>query len=163
MGWQTESVVQLIAGNTIINPNGMFTYSGPPGTGNLSSTQAPTSGTDSFGNHYLSGVSSYGATVATSMVAGALQFYTGSLAGGWSLQGELVTDVLGDLVSTFTGTLSLSGNLTAGDVTCSTINGSPNTGAGSNGGVTSGPSGTVSAFPAAGPNHTHAEAHTHPV
>jgi hypothetical protein len=43
------------------------------------------------------------------------------------------------------------------------INGSSDTGTGSNGGVTSGPSGTVNAFPAAGPNHTHAEAHTHPL
>lgn len=53
------------------------------------------------------------------------------------------------------GNLNVTGTLT--------VNGSTSTGSGSNGGVTSGPSGTVSAFPAAGPNHTHAEAHTHPL
>ena len=56
-----------------------------------------------------------------------------------------------------------SGASITGGLTVDTINGSSSTGSGSNGGVTSGPSGTVNAFPAAGPNHTHAEFHTHPI
>lgn len=39
--------------------------------------------------------------------------------------------------------------------------GSLEVGPADNGGTTSGPSGTVSSFPAAGPNHTHAMSHQH--
>lgn len=56
MGWQTEVVIQLLAGNTIINPNGMFVYSGTPATGNLLFTIAPASTTqDGFGNTVVGG------------------------------------------------------------------------------------------------------------
>ena len=52
MGWQTEAVTVLFAGNTIINPSGIFIYSGAPAAGNLVAAIAPASGTDSFGNAY---------------------------------------------------------------------------------------------------------------
>jgi hypothetical protein len=153
------------AGNTIITATGTFTYSSTPAAGNLVTSDAPASTTaDQFGNQVIGGgVASYGSGTASAQLAGAEAFYTGSLAGGWTLRGELIADTSGDLVSSFPGSLSLSGNLQAADVTASTINGSAATGAGDNGGVTSGPSGTVNAFPAAGPNHTHAEFHHHPI
>jgi hypothetical protein len=56
MGWQTESVVQLIAGNTIINASGDFIYDGSPAAGNLMIALAPAAGTDSFGNAYIKGI-----------------------------------------------------------------------------------------------------------
>jgi hypothetical protein len=65
---------------------------------------------------------------------------------------------------TFGSAVTASGGMSvSGGLTVDTINGSSSTGAGDNGGVTSGPSGTVNAFPAAGPNHTHSEFHHHPI
>lgn len=64
-------------------------------------------------------------------------------------------------VTQATGSLTVGTNLTVTG-TGSSLGGSTSTGVGDNGGVTSGPSGTVSSFPAAGPNHTHAEVHHHP-
>lgn len=58
MGWQ-QSVFQLV----IIEGSagsGLFVYSPSPGLGNLIASITPVSGTDSFGNPYLAGVSSYG-------------------------------------------------------------------------------------------------------
>lgn len=170
MPWQTTSVVQLIAGNTIINANGDFVYSAAPAAGNLVASVAPAAGTDSFGNHYLAGASTYTSTFATSLQAGLVQFYTGSLAGGWTARGSIQTESLGDiLISAVAGRSVITNNNILDDgaggmaVTSLTVNGSANTGSGNNGGVTSGPSGTVNAFPAAGPNHTHAEVHQHPL
>lgn len=175
MPWQTQVAIQLLAGDTIINAAGNFTYSGAPAAGNLSASQAPLPGVDQFGNHYLAGVVSYGSTDATQLVSGFISFYTGSLAGGWVLKATQEFTSVG--VVFFSGGL-LSGNNTlddgagnaaivgaltvSGNLGISTINGSAHTQNGSNGGVTSGPSGTVNAFPAAGPNHTHAEIHNHP-
>jgi hypothetical protein len=51
--------VQLQAGDTIINPNGIFVYSGTPAAGNLIFSAAPAAGTDSFGNAYLEGAAAY--------------------------------------------------------------------------------------------------------
>jgi hypothetical protein len=59
MGWQTQVAVQLQAGNTIINPNGIFTYSGTPAAGNLIFSSAPAAGTDQFGNAYVEGAAAY--------------------------------------------------------------------------------------------------------
>jgi hypothetical protein len=169
VGWQTESVVQLIAGNTIINSAGNFVYSGAPAAGNLAASLAPASGTDIFGNNYLAGVASYGTSIATVLGSGFITFYTGSLAGGWSNQGTIETSAFGDIaIAAAAGREVLTTNNVLDDgaggmaVTSLTVNGSGSTGSGNNGGVTSGPSGTVNAFPAAGPNHTHAEIHQHP-
>jgi hypothetical protein len=150
----TQVFVQLRAGNTIINASGVFTYSGTPAAGNLIATQAPAAGTDSFGNNYLEGVSSYGAAFASALIGGGLIFYTGSLAGGWSAEGELITDTSGDLLSSFTGAFVLSGDLTA-----STINGSADTG-------TALPAGVPTGGPTTGTFSTHAhdfDGHTHPI
>jgi len=171
MGWQTQIAIQLQAGNTIINATADATYSGPPAAGNLSSSKAPASFTDQFGNQGLAGVCSYGATIATQMGSGFITFYTGSLAAGWTAGAIITTDAFGDLViQAASGRSVLTNNNTlddgSGNMAISgslTINGSSTTGSGNNGGVTSGPSGTTNAFPAAGPNHTHAEVHQHPL
>jgi hypothetical protein len=151
---------------------GIFTYSSnPPAAGTLIETAGvQTAGTDPYGNHFVTGHASYAGNFATALNAGFVQFYTGSLAGGWSTTGSITTDSLGDIailaavgrsVITTNNTLDDgSGNMS---VVGLTVNGSSSTGAGDNGGVTSGPSGTVNAFPAAGPNHTHAELHHHPL
>jgi len=72
----------------------------------------------------------------------------------------ILTPAIGRSVTTTNNTLDDGSGGMA--VTSLTVGGSSNTGSGNNGGVTSGPSGTTNAFPAAGPNHTHAEIHQHP-
>jgi hypothetical protein len=75
------------------------------------------------------------------------------------LQGELEADSSGDLISSFLGQLSLSGDLTANDVTASTINGSADTG-------TALPAGVPTGGPTTGTFSTHAhdfDGHTHPI
>ncbi len=152
---------------------GIFTYSSnPPAAGTLvESAGVATGGTDKYGNHFVTGHASYGANFAASLNAGVIQFYTGSLAAGWTAVGELEIDSSGDLfllaatgrsVSTNNNTLDDgAGNMiVAGTLS---VGGSTSTGPGDNGGVTGGPSGTVNAFPAAGPNHTHPEIHHHPL
>jgi hypothetical protein len=164
MGWQTEVVVQLFAGNTIINPNGQFVYNASgPGAGNLIySVTSDGITSDGNGNQVIAdAATTYAATFATAMGQGFVAFYSGSLAGGWTLESSVAGDVAGNLQVNATGQLQLVGS---GGVSVSgsfSVNGSTSTGNGSNGGVTSGPSGTVNAFPAAGPNHTHAEVHSH--
>ena len=56
MPWQVAVVTQLLAGNSIINPNGIFVYNGTPANGNLMFALAPAAGTDSFGNAFIQGV-----------------------------------------------------------------------------------------------------------
>ena len=85
-----------------------FSYSGPPAAGNLVQTSGiVTAGTDSFGNNYLAGASSYSATNATSLDAGFIQLYSGSLAGGWTLQADIETDSSGDLILVCAGSGSI--------------------------------------------------------
>ena len=105
----------------------LFLYSGPPAAGNLLATVVQAAGTDGFGNHYLGGVSSYSAANATSVAAGAVLLYTGTQAGGWTLQGEMeasssagagliLTAALGILLAdavTAASTLDVMGALTA--------------------------------------------------
>jgi hypothetical protein len=43
----------------VINSSGMFVYSGTPAAGNLIASIAPAAGTDSFGNHYVAGFTTY--------------------------------------------------------------------------------------------------------
>lgn len=158
MGWQTTIAVQLQAGNTIINPNGSFTYSSAPAAGNLIASTAPASGTDSFGNHYLQGVAAYGATFAASLNGGFMTLYTGSLSGGWSAGAEIETSASGDIllipstgrqVTTSNNTLDDgSGNMTvAGTLS---VGGSTNTGA-----CNSNLFGLTTSGASAGTAHTH--------
>jgi hypothetical protein len=153
----------LVANRVIISgPGGaLLVYSPTTGAGNLIFSVDAAAGTDSFGNNTLPGATTYASTFATSMNSGFIAFYTGSLAGGWTLVSSVAGDVAGNLQANATGQLQLVGSTGVTISGTLTVNGSTSTGNGSNGGVTSGPSGTVGAFPAAGPNHTHAEAHTH--
>jgi hypothetical protein len=167
---------QVVASRVIIIGTGgeLLVYSPTAGAGTLTASIAAAATTDQYGNHIVQGTASYGSGFATSEQAGIIQFYTGSLAGGWTTTGSITTDSLGDIAllaavgrQVITNNVVIddgSGNLTANSGTFGalTVAGSTNTGSGNNGGVTSGPSGTVSAFPAAGPNHTHAEVHQHP-
>lgn len=59
MPWQTAVAVQLQAGNTIINPSGVFIYSSAPAAGNLIISEAPAAGTDQFGNAFVQGLGIY--------------------------------------------------------------------------------------------------------
>ena len=167
----------------ILNAAGFFLYSGTPANGNLAASIAAVSGTDAFGNAYIAGVASYSGAVIVQLNAGGIgmQAAAGQIAGGYegvisagAAAGQtLITSggnsagdpqaevALASAAVAGTPTVTITNNLTVNGTL--TINGSTSTGTGSNGGVTSGPSGTVNAFPAAGPNHTHAEAHTHPL
>jgi len=71
--------------NFLINSAGAFFYSPTEAAGNLVASSANAAGTDQFGDHYLAGQSSYQGGTATSVAAGVISFYTGSLAGGWAL------------------------------------------------------------------------------
>ena len=156
--------------NFIINSAGAFFYSPSEAAGNLVASIAATAGVDAFGNNYVTGHASYAAGFAASLNAGFVQCYTGSLAGGWTAGASIQTDAFGDIfILASAGRSVTTNNNTLDDgaghmtVTGLTVNGSTSTGVGDNGGVTSGPSGTVSSFPAAGPNHTHNETHHHPL
>lgn len=59
MGWQTEVVAQLQAGDTVINSSGTFVYSGTPAHGNLIASIAPAAGTDPYGNAFPEGITAY--------------------------------------------------------------------------------------------------------
>ena len=103
---------------------GIFTYSSSPGAAGtlIESASVATAGTDQYGNHFVTGHASYAAGFAASLNAGFVQFYTGSLSGGWTASATIETDSLGDIlliassgrsVSTIDNTLDDgSGNLT---------------------------------------------------
>jgi len=118
---------------------GIFTYSSnPPAAGTLiESASVESAGTDAYGNNFVVGHASYAGNFAASLSSGYINFYTGSLAGGWSVSGTIQTDVLGDIfllaktgrtVSTNNNTLDDgSGNMiVAGTLT---VGGSSDTGA----------------------------------
>ena len=171
----------------IINSTGEYFYSGAPALNNLSISVVPGSAPvlDPEGNTAQGGVTVYGAGEFpfAQLLAGVLSFMAASgqaapgivgtfgVAGQCGVSSGKVTGAdnpanMIALSSAASGTgqseISLQAATTV--VTGSlSVNGSTSTGAGDNGGVTSGPSGTVNAFPAAGPNHTHAEFHHHPL
>jgi hypothetical protein len=96
----------------VINTAGAFFYSPSEGAGNLVASIAPAAGTDTYGNIWLAGTASYGAGFATALTGGSVQYYLGSLPGGWTLEGELeINSIDGHLISNFTNT-ELTGNLT---------------------------------------------------
>src|SRR5215472_17197759 len=100
-GVQPGTTGQIIATRVIIvGANGdLLVYSSlPPAAGNLIASISGAGGTDAAGNHFVSGVASYAATFAASLNAGFVQFYTGSLAGGWTARGYLETGSLGDII-----------------------------------------------------------------
>lgn len=95
------------AGNTIINKQGTFVYSGTPAFGNLISSMAASNGIDIFGNSYLTQTTAYGfnsgvGIYVAAQIGGAAGFGAGlnlytatSMAGPWSLQATFSTDTSG--------------------------------------------------------------------
>jgi hypothetical protein len=164
MGWQTQVAVQLQAGNTIINPDGSFTYStAGPGAGTLIATVTPAAGVDSFGNNYLESVTSYGPGNATQIDQGQINLYTGSLAAGWTSQANIT--ITGSVIELITAGGVITSNNTLdngaggatfnGNVTISgtaSINGSGNTGTS---GLANGQINGTSGAQSAGTAHTH--------
>lgn len=90
MPWSQNVAVVLQAGNTIINPSGMFSYSPSPGAGNLvSSVGVASAGTDQFGNAVLPGITNYTNAgsfwAALNIFSGAIDWYeAASEAGPWT-------------------------------------------------------------------------------
>lgn len=78
-------------------PNvGLFVYSPKPGAGNLVASIAAAAGTDPYGNSYLAGVVSYGASgLYTQALAGALNFAPALFS---SNVVQLSSDAFGELV-----------------------------------------------------------------
>lgn len=106
----------------VINSAGFFLYSNTPAAGNLVNSVTNFSGTDSFGNHYLTGSASYSAGQAVANVLGVLFFYTGTLAGGWVQQGSIQADTgTAGQIDTEANAL-ISGNLTVQGTTISAPN-----------------------------------------
>lgn len=70
----------------VINTNGAFFYSGTPASGNLIQSLTHTAGTDTFGNAYLAGTSTYtdigGTFFAINMFGIELSFYTAATTAG---------------------------------------------------------------------------------
>jgi len=111
MVWN-NSVFPLLIVNAGGGFTGLFIYSPIPGSGNLLSSSAAQSGTDPYGNHYIGpGYSVYnnGAGLALQMSGAALQFYTGSLAAGWTPGSVIITtDVGQDLIENAAGNVLLT-------------------------------------------------------
>jgi hypothetical protein len=146
---------------------GVFSYSSsPPAAGTLVGTAGIASaGSDPYGNQYLAGTSSYGPGFAVSMIGGALLYYTGSLAAGWSFVAQLETDPGGDmllvtaggvLTMTAAGNVSISGNLAvSGTFTASGDTGTPTINSTSTNGLANGQIAGTSGGASAGTAHTH--------
>jgi hypothetical protein len=101
MPWQSVSAIILHAGNTIINPDGMFVYDGPPAAGNLIMSVNGTvgGGTDPYGNNFVFGLGVYdnAGGFFTQYGAGFVTFGTGSLAAGWTANTSFQNDAAGNL------------------------------------------------------------------
>lgn len=84
----------FIGSNFELRTTGEFYYSGTPALGNLIASNAPTSGTDRFGNAYLAGVANYtpGTTFfAVQLFQANVFFYSAtSGAGPWTQVGNIV-------------------------------------------------------------------------
>ncbi len=96
----------------------LFLYNGTPAAGNLLASITSAAGVDAEGNHYLEGIASYssgGAGYANAMIGGALLWYTGSQAAGWTLGAFIETDSSGDLLLSpgASGAIVLAGNVQA--------------------------------------------------
>jgi hypothetical protein len=107
------------AGDTIINASGIFTYSSAPAAGNLVASEAPAANSDQFDNNYLAGLASYTAGAAMSVAAGIISFYSGSLAGGWTLRAT--QQFFGGLILLSTGLETQNNVLDDGTGNCSVL------------------------------------------
>lgn len=98
--WNSQNVLPLVIIYSTGSPNsGLFIYSTTPGVGNLIGS-ITTASADPYGNKTIpSAIAFYNpAGLAVAMVAGALFFYTGSLAAGWTAKGGINGDASGDTV-----------------------------------------------------------------
>lgn len=78
---------------------GVYSYSPSPGAGNLIATAGiAMAGVDGYNNNVLPGNSTYSGSFATSLNAGFINFYTGSLAGGWTFQANIEISLAGELI-----------------------------------------------------------------
>jgi hypothetical protein len=116
MPWQVQAVPVLIAGNTIINPTGLFTYnSSGPGAGNLAFSIANAGVTaDSFNNTVIpDGACAYNGSTAAFLGEGSIQFQNsaGFIAAGNGAQ----------IIENADGQLSISSGATALTDTPSTV------------------------------------------
>jgi hypothetical protein len=163
-----SSFLTIVANKVIVQGagEGVFAYSPSLGTGNLIATAGISmADIDTYGNNYLAGNSSYGPGYATSMIAGALLFYMGSLTGGWTFSAQILTDTSGDifletaggiLELTAAGNVSISGNLTvSGTFSASGDTGTPTTNNTSSNGLPDGTIHGTSGGASAGTAHTH--------
>jgi hypothetical protein len=107
----------------------LFLYNGTPAAGNLLVSMAAQSGTDAFGNHYLQGITSYATAFANSLIGGALVWWSGSQAGGWTFLGQFEvsgSSMIADFDDVqFEGTVEVAGLLAAQNGL--TVNGSSDT------------------------------------
>lgn len=100
---------------------GVFVYSGAPAAGNLIASVAATASTDSHGNAYLAGQTSYDNTgsgyKALNVNSSALVFYTASTyAGPWTTGASLTADSSGNVQLASPGKLSLTAGTSGVDV-----------------------------------------------
>jgi hypothetical protein len=100
-----------------INNGTLLVYSPTAGAGKMAESIAPGPGSDTFGNAFLGGHTTYGAAgggfIATQMLAGGILFYSaGTEAGPWTLQSNLASDFsgnAGDLGIIATGNVKIQG------------------------------------------------------
>jgi hypothetical protein len=90
---------------------GIFTYSTNPGAAGtlIASSNTAAAGVDQYGNNYLAGTASYQAGFAYAMNAGFVDFYSGSLAGGWTVQAGIEIDSGGDMLLFANGNIFANG------------------------------------------------------
>jgi len=79
---------QVIITSGVGSNQGVFVYNGPPAAGNLIESMS-LGGTDPYRNKTVVGVAAYSNVMPTgfavALVGGTVQFYTGSLAAGWTI------------------------------------------------------------------------------
>lgn len=109
--WTNQLVALLIISAAAGGFSGVFEYSPAPGAGTLIASSAAAAGTDPYGNHYLQGQASYAGSFAASLNAGFVNFYTGSLSAGWTVQAGIEIDSGGDLLLFANGNIFANGNL----------------------------------------------------
>lgn len=139
-------------------------YSGLPAAGNLIASSVQTSGVDGKGNHFIGpGWASYSASAASVVQAGSFDFYTGSLAAGWTFASQIIISLIdGHIIlngnSEIAGNLTVDSNLTVtGTLTVggSTSTGVPSINATSNVGLANGQISGTSGPASAGTAHNH--------
>jgi hypothetical protein len=113
--WTNQLTSLILLSAALSGFSGFFAYSPAPGTGNLIVSVTAAAGEDPYSDEYLQGVATYGPGFASAMIGGAVIWYTGSLASGWSEVAVIEVDLSGDLlISTSTGTIQLDSDAVAG-------------------------------------------------